>query len=162
MASPFLAPPQKLRGGAPTKRQVVGRVASPHLEGGQVAVLCLHASSAGHVTKAAYTCVRQGYVRYGTKVRLITKEAPNFVELRKGEVRSIHLPRTRVDRASVGEVRLVASYAGREGPKQGSGYFVFDAHPVGWTGSCGGRRPLLLRINTVPPYQVPDRFARYS
>src|SRR5215204_2476692 len=44
MASPFLAPPQKLRGGAPTKRQVVGREASPHLEGGQVAVLRLHAA----------------------------------------------------------------------------------------------------------------------
>src|SRR5215208_456106 len=87
--------------------------------------------------------------------------SPNFRECTQCELRRIPLPRTPVDRASVGEVRLVASYAGREGPKQGSGYFVFHAHPVGWTGSCGGRRPLLLRINTVPPYQVPDRFARY-
>src|ERR687898_3361447 len=67
MASPFLAPPQKLRGGAPTKRQVVGRVASPHLEGVQVAVLRLHAASVGHVTKPAYSCVRGVYVRQGTK-----------------------------------------------------------------------------------------------
>jgi hypothetical protein len=34
-------------------------------------------------------------VRYGTKVRLIIKEAQNFVELRKVEVRRILLPRTK-------------------------------------------------------------------
>src|SRR5215207_6261330 len=62
MASPFLAPPQKLRGGAPTKRQVVGRVASPDLGGGQVAVLRLHAVSAGRVTKAPYSWMRNKYV----------------------------------------------------------------------------------------------------
>jgi hypothetical protein len=59
-ASPFLAPPQKLRGGAPTKRQVVGSVASPNLEGGQVAILRLHAASAGHATDASYSCERGG------------------------------------------------------------------------------------------------------
>jgi hypothetical protein len=32
-----------------------------------VAVLRLHAASAGHVTKAAYSCVSAMYVRYGTK-----------------------------------------------------------------------------------------------
>src|SRR5215207_11248201 len=110
-------------------------------------------TSASIQALAPVCIIRAGCIR--------TDFLPNFGELRKGEVRRIPLPRTPVDRASVGEVRLVASYAGREGPKQGSGYFVFHAHPVGWTGSCGGRRPLLLRINTVPPYQVPDRFARY-
>src|SRR5215204_6152499 len=45
-----------------------GKVASPSLEGGQVAVLRLHAASAGHVTKPAYSCVRGMYVRCGTKV----------------------------------------------------------------------------------------------
>src|SRR5215212_10350200 len=48
-------------------RQVVGGVATPDLEGGQVAVLRLHAASAGHVTKAAYSCLRGVYVRQGTK-----------------------------------------------------------------------------------------------
>src|ERR671921_2907145 len=51
----------------PTKRQVVGRVASPDLGGGQVAVLRLHAVSAGRVTKAAYSCLSGMYVRHGTK-----------------------------------------------------------------------------------------------
>src|SRR5215212_1404726 len=45
-----------------------GKVASPSLEGGQVAVLRLHAASTGHVTKPAYSCVRGMYVRCGTKV----------------------------------------------------------------------------------------------
>jgi hypothetical protein len=36
--------------------------ASPGLEGGQVAVLRLHAASTGHVTKAAYSYVREMYV----------------------------------------------------------------------------------------------------
>src|SRR5215212_9686893 len=44
-----------------------GKVASPSLEGGQVAVLRLHAASTGHVTKPAYSCVRGMYVRCGTK-----------------------------------------------------------------------------------------------
>src|SRR5829696_135909 len=46
-----------------------GKVASPSLEGGQVAVLRLHAASTGHVTKAAYSCVRGMYVRCDTKCR---------------------------------------------------------------------------------------------
>src|SRR5215217_1482720 len=45
-----------------------GKVASPSLEGGQVAVLRLHTASTGHVTKPAYSCVRGMYVRCGTKV----------------------------------------------------------------------------------------------
>jgi hypothetical protein len=32
-----------------------------------VAVLHLHAASAGHATKAAYSCVKGVYVRHGTK-----------------------------------------------------------------------------------------------
>src|SRR5215210_7162433 len=49
------------------ERQVVGGVATPDLEGGQVAVLRLHAASAGHATKVAYSCLRGMYVRYSTK-----------------------------------------------------------------------------------------------
>src|SRR5215213_8287882 len=49
------------------ERQVVGGVATPDLEGGQVAVLRLHAASASHVTKVAYSCLRGMYVRYSTK-----------------------------------------------------------------------------------------------
>src|SRR5215211_3482748 len=63
-----------------------GKVASPSLEGGQVAVLRLHAASTGHVTKPAYSCVRGMYVRCGTKGRQSTKEAPNFRESLKAEI----------------------------------------------------------------------------
>src|SRR5215208_530817 len=49
------------------ERQVVGGVATPDLEGGQVAVLRLPAASAGHATKVAYSCLRGMYVRYSTK-----------------------------------------------------------------------------------------------
>jgi hypothetical protein len=45
------------------------------LRGEQVAVLRLHATSAGHVTKAAYSCLRRVYVLHDTK------ETPNFREL---------------------------------------------------------------------------------
>jgi hypothetical protein len=55
-----------------------------------VAVLRLHAASAGHVTKAAYSCLRGVYVRQSTK------EAPNFLELRKAP----DLPRTPCMRTS--------------------------------------------------------------
>jgi hypothetical protein len=54
----------------------------------QVAVLCLHAASAGHATKAAYSCVRQVYMLQSTKLAL-----RNFRELRKAEVRRIPLLR---------------------------------------------------------------------
>src|SRR5215218_3673363 len=49
------------------QRVVGGEVASLGLEGEQVAVLCLHVASAGHVTKKSYSCVRRMYVRHGTK-----------------------------------------------------------------------------------------------
>jgi hypothetical protein len=39
-----------------------GRVASPSLEGGQVAVLRLHVASSYHVTSAAYSCERSGRI----------------------------------------------------------------------------------------------------
>jgi hypothetical protein len=42
-------------------------VAVPGLEGRQVAVLHLHAASAGHVTSAPYYCVKEVSVRQGTK-----------------------------------------------------------------------------------------------
>src|SRR5215210_1458782 len=72
------------------ERQVVGGVATPDLEGGQVAVLRLHAASASHVTKVAYSrlgeILGEMYVLYGTK------HAP--------EVRRITLPRTSVNKPS--------------------------------------------------------------
>jgi hypothetical protein len=73
--------------GVRATRQVVSWVAGPGIEGGQVAVLRLHVASAGHATRVAYTCERGVYVRYGTKTRQSTKKAPNFRELRLGEVR---------------------------------------------------------------------------
>src|SRR5215211_1537557 len=57
-------------------QRMVGEVAGPHLEGEQVAVLCLHAASAGHVTKSAYSCVRRMYVRHGTKHVRAPKKRP--------------------------------------------------------------------------------------
>src|SRR5215211_4368137 len=71
----------------------VGWVATPDLGGGQVAVLHLHAASAGHGTKAASSCLRAVYVRWGTKHVRAPRKRPNFGELRKGEVRRIFLPR---------------------------------------------------------------------
>jgi hypothetical protein len=56
--------------------------------GGQVAVLRLHAVSTGRVTNAVYSNLSKQYVRQSTK------GAPNFRELREGEVGRIHLPRT--------------------------------------------------------------------
>ena len=50
-ASWLMLPPFSLSGG----RESVLRVAGPSLEGGQVAVLRLHAASVGHVTEAAYS-----------------------------------------------------------------------------------------------------------
>src|SRR5918995_6297890 len=47
--------------------QVVSRVASPNLGGGQVAVLRLRAASSRHVTSAAYSCLRGVYVPRSTK-----------------------------------------------------------------------------------------------
>src|SRR5215208_642918 len=44
-----------------------GKVASPSLGGGQVADLRLHAASAAHVTKAAYSWLRTKYVLQSTK-----------------------------------------------------------------------------------------------
>jgi hypothetical protein len=52
----------------------VFRVAGLGLEGGQVAVLRLHAASTGHVTTGAYSCMREMYRLQSTK------EAPNFGE----------------------------------------------------------------------------------
>src|SRR5215204_7434876 len=56
---------------SPSSRPWKGRgwveVAGPGLEGRQVAVLHLHAASAGHVMNAAYSCLRRVYVRQGTK-----------------------------------------------------------------------------------------------
>src|SRR5215217_6828136 len=53
------------------------RVARPGLEGGQVAILRLHAASTGHVTSAAYSCVRGGRItqlQYFLQLSLRTSE----------------------------------------------------------------------------------------
>src|SRR5215216_354770 len=56
---------------SPSARPWKGRgwveVAVPGLEGRQVAVLRLHVASVSHVTKSAYSCLREMYVRHGTK-----------------------------------------------------------------------------------------------
>jgi hypothetical protein len=53
-----------------------------------VAILRLHAAShLCHVADAAYARLKAVYVRQGTKARQSTMEAPNFLELRKCEVR---------------------------------------------------------------------------
>src|SRR5215208_2414176 len=59
LASVLTPPPLLLRRGFPALWPVIGRVADPDLGGGQVAVLRLHAASAGHVTDAAYSCLRE-------------------------------------------------------------------------------------------------------
>jgi hypothetical protein len=56
-----------------------------------VAVLRLHMASTGHITNAAYSCMRKGYVLQSTKEALI------FREPRNGEVRRINPLRTRVN-----------------------------------------------------------------
>jgi hypothetical protein len=56
-----------------------------------VAVLRLHMATTGHITNAAYSCMRKGYVLQSTK------EALNCVELRVCELRRIPLPRTLVN-----------------------------------------------------------------
>src|SRR5918994_1497955 len=76
----------------------VSRVAGPSLEGGQVAVLHLHVASA--------RSRNEGIIlpSYGSEcalwhqnTRRSTIEAPNFRELRKAEVRTIHIPGTWVN-----------------------------------------------------------------
>src|SRR5215208_2969162 len=67
-----------------------GKVASPSLEGGQVAVLRLHAASTGHVTKPAYSCARGMYVRCGTKVVRVPRKlrtSENSYSTHSGECR---------------------------------------------------------------------------
>ena len=72
----------------------VFRVAGPSLEGGQVAVLRLHAASTGHVTAAAYSCERGERI---TQLQYFLQLFANFGELRHYEVRRIPLPRTPVN-----------------------------------------------------------------
>src|SRR3712207_6657299 len=48
------------------ERQVVGRVAGPSLEGGQVAVLYSYATLTWHVTSAPYSSPEGMYIRQGT------------------------------------------------------------------------------------------------
>src|SRR5215207_9250346 len=79
---------------SPSSRPWKGRgwveVAGPGLEGRQVAVLHLHAASAGHVMNAAYSCLRRVYVRQGTKhVRYQgSAELPRMPRIRTSPKRS--------------------------------------------------------------------------
>src|SRR5215207_1537470 len=59
-ASPFLAPKPLLRRGAPTLRQVVGRVASPDLGGEREAIPSTYATFALHVTTVSYALLSEG------------------------------------------------------------------------------------------------------
>jgi hypothetical protein len=64
-------------------------VAGLGLGGGQVAVLLLHAVSVGHVTSAAYSCLRTVYVLQGTKhVRVPRKRrtSENSVKAKFAEI----------------------------------------------------------------------------
>jgi hypothetical protein len=78
-----------------------------------VAVLRLHAASAGRATKAAYSCLRGMYVRYGTK------QAPNFLELCLAELRRIPLPSAPVNKGCWEREGLVA-FSGERYPTEGA------------------------------------------
>ena len=77
-----------------------GRVASPDLEGEQVAILQPHAASAEPHNKRSLLMSEACVCAPGHKARQSTKNAPNFLELRKAEVglRRIPLPRTPVNK----------------------------------------------------------------
>src|SRR5215212_4293355 len=83
----FRPPMERQRGGV--------EVAGPGLEGRQVAVLRLHAASAGHATKAAYSCLRAVYVRQGTKYERAPRKRPNFRDSPECELRSDGVLRSR-------------------------------------------------------------------
>src|SRR5215218_6332876 len=55
---------------------VVGRVATPDLGGGQVAVSPSHATFACHVMSTPYSCPRGMYVRQGTKLAEELRRTP--------------------------------------------------------------------------------------
>src|SRR5215208_5932313 len=115
-----------------------GKVASPSLEGGQVAVLRLHAASTGHVTKPAYSCVRGMYVRCGTKVVRVprkrrTSENPqnaNFVEFYKGEVRRIPIPRTSVNKGKAERARAIRPWPSKccQSGAEFASYYLLTLH----------------------------------
>src|SRR5215217_646947 len=73
-----------------------GKVASPSLEGGQVAVLRLHAASARPRNEASILLCEGDVCALWHKGRQSTKEAPNFRESPKGEVRRIPCLRSSV------------------------------------------------------------------
>ena len=78
-----------------TQSAIGERVASPGLEGGQVAVLRLHVASSCHVTSAAYSCERGGRI---TQMQYLLQLFANFRELRQREVPRRPLSRSRVDK----------------------------------------------------------------
>jgi hypothetical protein len=69
----------------------------PTSRGRQVAVLRLHAASTGHVTKAAYSCLRGVYVRHVTKCARTPRNG-RISENPECELRRIYIPRTRVNK----------------------------------------------------------------
>src|SRR5215203_850434 len=79
------------------KQGVAGEVAGPGLEGGQVATLPLHVASVVPRDECSILASEGNVCAPWHKPRQNTKNAPNFLELRKGEVRRITLPRTWVN-----------------------------------------------------------------
>src|SRR5215208_380809 len=87
---------------------------------GWVAVLRPHAASAGHVTSAAYSCLREVYIRQDTKCARGPSYLRNFRERYTGELRRINLPSTRVHsryRRSPKDAPVLASPALRPVPR---------------------------------------------
>jgi hypothetical protein len=63
-----------------------------------VAVLRLHVALSWPRNEASILLCEGSVCALGHKARQSTKEAPNFREYPKGEVRRIHIPRTRVNK----------------------------------------------------------------
>jgi hypothetical protein len=57
-------------------------------------VLRLHVASAGHVTREAYSWIREVYVLQRSMCSRAPRKRSNFLELRDGEVRRNRLKRT--------------------------------------------------------------------
>ena len=71
------------------QRVVGGEVADPSLEGGQVATLPLHAASVVPRDEGSILLPEGDVCTPWHKTRQSTKEAPNFRERRKSEVRGV-------------------------------------------------------------------------
>src|SRR5215203_6653697 len=120
------------------------------LGGGQVAVLSLHAASAGYATKAAYSFLRRVYVPHSTKHVRAPRKRPNFGERRACEVRRNYLPSTPLKRTRVGAGPLEQTHSARVISPAGlrkppATYLLTSSAPFGWRALlCGARSPILI------------------